>query len=400
MIFECEICNYKTNRSYDLKKHNLTKKHIMQFNIKKGLITYPNIQKTTKTTKSNHKSNHFLVNLCNNSNHSNHCTKKVANIKKKEDNKITTSSKNNIFSSTKNMITEHTKMQNELYVYVCDCGKNFKHKQNLSRHKKTCENCEQSVIISLTKNNILGIKTQLSTLENRVNELELENKMLKLAKFNNCNNDNSVKNTFNTINNVNNTVNENKTFNIFAYICDNFQNVKPVQLLKQEQVEQLLDVDKKWGYPVYRLLIYHYTQHLLDQFIGDIITTSYKKDKLEEQQFWSSDVKKLTFIVRQLLNKNKHVWLRDKQGSYLTECVISPILSEIKQILIRYDKACQTEMEKYETSMDRFDELNNDRSILIKIIKEINIKKLHEKVLAYIAPKFQFEGSEKFEELE
>jgi len=372
----------------------------MNYNLNNGLITCPNNKKMHKNDKQ--MIDRSIIND----------GKMIDNLSKQKSQIIKITNVNDNKNLIKNNdCLEHNKMiddDNNSKKYICVCSKEFKYNQNYYRHRKACKIYNKTNEFDKKNNNELNekINSELKPfIKNETLDLVsvLKDIMIELQKHNVQNiSSNVIGNTIsNNVNNINTVNNINKTFNVFAYICDNFQNVQPIQSLKPAQVVQMLGVDKKWGYPMYRLLIYHHCQHLLDQFIGDIIITSYKKDKPEEQQFWSSDVKKLTFIVRQLLNKNKHVWLRDKQGSYLTECIISPILEEIKQILIRYDKECQSEMEKYEISMDRFDELNNDRSILLKIIKEINIKKIHDKVLIYIAPRFQFEGfSDKLNEIE
>jgi hypothetical protein len=96
---------------------------------------------------------------------------------------------------------------------------------------------------------------------------------------------------------------------------------------------------------------------------------------------------KLTFIVRQILNK-ENVWLKDMNGVCITKHIIDPILKEIKKMLQKYIKLCENHDGK---SFEKIEKEQTNGMRAIEIIKEINEKELHKQILKYIAPHFQLE---------
>ena len=109
-IFECKLCDYKSNRKYDFKRHINSIKH------KKKLMITNDYQHSENAQKC-----------------------------------------------------------------VCDCGKQYKYKQGLSKHKKTC-NFQQEVdkeICQVIENNENLIVNNQSNLENLVVQLITENNEIK-----------------------------------------------------------------------------------------------------------------------------------------------------------------------------------------------------------------------------
>lgn len=80
------------------------------------------------------------------------------------------------------------------------------------------------------------------------------------------------------------------------------------------------------------------------------------------------------------LNK-ENVWLKDINGVCITRHIIDPFLKEIKSIL-----------QKYVKNFTKIEDNQNKGISAVKIIQEINEKKLHQKILKYIAPYFQLES--------
>lgn len=79
------------------------------------------------------------------------------------------------------------------------------------------------------------------------------------------------------------------------------------------------------------MIIFQHSKYLLDQFIGDFIVDEYKKNNPAKQQIWLSNIQKLTFVVRQVLNNTDHIWLKDFNGICVINHVIRPILQEVKK---------------------------------------------------------------------
>ncbi len=82
---------------------------------------------------------------------------------------------------------------------------------------------------------------------------------------------------------------------------------------------------------------FHFTYKCLDlsMYISICIVASYQCDNKSEQQFHSSDVSRLTYIVREIINKNRE-WVADKKGIKIEERIIIPLLDQIKNIMNEY----------------------------------------------------------------
>lgn len=385
-MYTCKPCGYNTNRSNDMTRHNNTKRHIIQENI------YKNVILKNSNSDSTDKTQDIIMydGSCNN------CAENI--ILDNQEQTIDNINNENInINHLPKKISKNNKQKKN---YICVCLKEFNHNQNFWKHKKICETYQKSCSTCVTNSeNHKSLNTVIETIANLVvSKLQMKHDLTKsdmlIQNTNNITNDNSVNG-----NTINNNITNNKIVNVHTYISDNFTKAEPVQMLKPIQITKMLTLDNTCGHSIEELLIFHHNKYLLDQFIGDIITTGYKKINPEEQQFWSSDVVRLTFVVRQLLNENK-VWLQDKKGSYLTKCVVTPILEKIRKILIKYDVKCHEEIANVDTELERLEKLSNDRTTILKIIYDINTKSLHTKVLAYIAPRFQLESSQQIEEIE
>jgi len=71
----------------------------------------------------------------------------------------------------------------------------------------------------------------------------------------------------------------------------------------------------------------------LDKFIGDIIIKEYKKEDTKTQQIWTTDVSRLSFLVRQILNETEKVWMSDKKGTCLLKMIIKPMQLVIQNLI-------------------------------------------------------------------
>ena len=261
--------------------------------------------------------------------------------------------------------------------FDCECGKQYTNKSGLWKHKKVCK------IGSINhQEEIVDKQTIILEQQARLIELLEQNKNItkKQKVITNINNNYSI----NTTNN-----NNQKTINVIAYVNQHFIDTKPIQQIKERDVLKILNFDESCGHSLEDMIVFQHTKYLLDQFIGEFIVNVYKQKDPTKQQIWSSNVKKLTFIVRQILNKTEKVWLKDFNGVCVTQHVISPILEKIKKMMIKYGKKCHEEMNNPNIHEDRFNKLCENQSTSLKVIYDINQKKLHHKILLYLAPHFQ-----------
>jgi len=128
-----------------------------------------------------------------------------------------------------------------------------------------------------------------------------------------------------------------------------------------------------------------YKRKLLVSFIGDIIFKQYKKEKIEEQSLWSSDVSRMNYIIREVIGKNIE-WNNDKSGYKVKSIVIEPLLSKIDEMILNFMRYKTTRiMNHEEDALKNIEFLDTSNEILIAIRDKI----LEKEIMKYITPKFQ-----------
>jgi len=111
--------------------------------------------------------------------------------------------------------------------FICECGKEYKNRHGLSRHRKTCTplplQCNnESVPSNLTTTLIMEIIKENKEIKNLLFEQQKENNILMNKMLENTLSVSAVNNTNNTINN--NTINNNTQFNIQLFLNENCKN--------------------------------------------------------------------------------------------------------------------------------------------------------------------------------
>jgi hypothetical protein len=404
-MFRCELCDYSTDRSTDLKKHNNTNKHKRKAhknivnNIQNGL----EIDNVPLEQLQDYEICQEIENWKKNSN------KKIVDLS----GNLTNVPKNNVQNQKNSKTCEQIDNSNKKHLtkkHVCACGKEFGTRQNLWNHKQICKEkklVEQAQKIEEQEQKIQQIQEYNEKMEQKIKELEntLTNftKLINLpqtqqapltnaqnynnnAQSNNVNSHNTLNNTLNNTNNIN-ELNNNQKIMVFNYVSQHFQEAEPIKMLEKQDICKMLVIPNDTKHTLEDFIIYNQRNNNLNGFLGDIIISAYKKEDPKKQQIWSSNVMKLTFIVRQILNK-ENVWLKDMNGVCITRHIIDPILKEIKKMLQKYVKLCEKIGNK---SFEEFEKLQTNGMVAVDIIKEINDKELHKKILKYIAPHFQLE---------
>ena len=332
-MYKCELCLYSTDRQSNLIRHCNTKRHIIRVNHETNCIN--------KISDTN------LENCTLDSN---------------------TDDEDNLQDSDKS----------NQKIYKCEqCDKIYKARQNLWRHKSTTV-C--GTIIT-KKESEPTEKTELIELKEQVKQMsDIINKFIE----NTTSGSNAIANI-----GRDNISNNNKTI-IFNYVNNNYQNTPPLQKITNTKISKLLTV-KNTNHTIEEFIVFHYRKYNLHAFFGEIITKEYKKQNPEEQQIWTSSQIHLTFIVRQILNKEKR-WLKDMNGVCIIRYVIDPILSEVKKILQDFCKSLEHITKNENVSLTEIERLQQNGITSIEIIKDINNKILHKQILKYIAPEFQING--------
>lgn len=370
MIYFCELCNFKTERSYDMKVHKLCTKHLKNV----GLATKQNLNE--ENLDNGEKNIHMFVERCSAYNTNNHI--KCDDTEEKQ---------------------EHTKEKKPMKIYSCphcqnilSCGK------SLWRHKKTCKfngnNNDGKIVVSANEFNELKKKfEEMSGLTQKVEKLTsvVEKSLTQQKKPTkikikeapltiNINSNNTTNNMDNSVKNIS---------NVMKYINQTYNLAEPLTMLPPSEAKKMLENTKTKKYSAEDFIVYYYDKHLFDQFIGDVILRVYKKANPDEQQIWASDVERLSFIIRRALEEGGRLWMKDVQGVTITQYIIDPILGEVKSMIKEHNQNCIEAMHSGYKSLDELEKLSNAVYNCAKILRDIDDKVLEEDILRYIIPKFQ-----------
>jgi hypothetical protein len=195
------------------------------------------------------------------------------------------------------------------------------------------------------------------------------------------------------INMTDNSINTTNMSNVVKYVNQNYINAQPLEMLQSNQAKNLLMAQNTKTHSVEELMIYYYDKHTLDKFIGKIIKSEYKKEDPETQQFWATDVSRLSFLVRRVMKENDKIWINDKKGIMIKKYIITPILIEVKAMIDKYEKYCKyrIEVEGFTMPLDELEKVGNNSIICEALSSELGGETIHDLVLKYITPCFQLE---------
>lgn len=269
--YNCECCNFTTERLFNFTKHCATTKHIKQ---EFAMGKYSNTTNNIPTIKMH---NSKLVNK-----------------------------------------------------YICECNKICTSRQSLDYHEKHCEFSDKYNKIDLISKELEKVKhcietqnlDQVQCIFNKLKTIT-EKKPKKITKNKQTNSiinapinipinntDNSVKNTGTIDNSINSTIDNSikmSAINVRTYVTNNYASAEQLMILTEKEVLKLLELNPETSgeHCLGELILFHYGKHLFGQFIGDFIIKAYKNQNPNYQKFWASDVQRLTFLIRRELDKNE-----------------------------------------------------------------------------------------------
>jgi hypothetical protein len=194
-------------------------------------------------------------------------------------------------------------------------------------------------------------------------------------------------NSNNTNTNTNNNhINNNNNLNISLnqYVKEYCKLGPPMKALEDynliKDAKKLVYTKEPIDIRFIRTLSDQYEFGKLPLYLGDIIISFYKKDKQNEQTFFTTDISRLTFLTKILPMGDTNIkWISDKSGELVKTHVIRPLLEYIEQSIIKFRK-------KNKVSIDNCEVHSN----LVKISKGISNQTLENSIARYIAPKFIF----------
>ena len=262
-----------------------------------------------------------------------------------------------------------------------NCKKMFSHKSNLCRHKKICKFNKIDKNINNNENQeILSLKLEQEKRINQILSDMLTNANIIVNKTTNlANNAQSV--TMSALNYAN------KIYKDAPYLkpIENFK-IKNLDYDKNNEKTQLIET-----------ILYHARTNSLDKLLGDHIVKHYKTDDPAEQMFHSTDVARLSYIVKQLIEeaseKNNYicedVWQKDPSGKEICKHIIDPLNKKIIEILGEYQKKL---FEKNPLNLSKDEK--ETMKIICEIIIDEEIGTLSTNINKYIAPFFNLKKKE------
>jgi len=156
--------------------------------------------------------------------------------------------------------------------------------------------------------------------------------------------------------------------------------LEKINLLSIEGIENEINF-------VENLIIYQKRKTLAIQ-LGDIIYEQYKKDDTTEQSIWSSDVSRMNYLIREIIDKNIG-WNSDKKGIKIRNLIVEPLLQKISELITNYImwKSNHILSGHTEEAIESVEFLSIANEIFMNIRDNI----LEKEIMKYITPKFQIE---------
>jgi len=234
--------------------------------------------------------------------------------------------------------------------YTCKCGNIYKHKSGLSRHKKICNNIDNS-------------NTEKSTIEKSTNDKDIIMMLIKEHSEIKSLIMEVIKNGM--INNSNNTTNmnsHNKAFNLQFFLnetCKNAMNIMDFADSIQLQLSDLENVGQA-GYV---------------EGISNIIVKNLKALDITERPIHCTDKKRETMYI-----KDEDKWEKEDDDKKIIKKVIKKVACKNQRLLMKYKEehpGCNYSESKFSVQYSKLvieamgGAGNNDEEKETKIIKNI-----------------------------
>jgi len=363
MIFECKLCNYKTERKTNYNRHLLSKNHIYNELVFQGK-KIPN-KKTSK--------NEFFV---------------------EEDNE---KGKKKYLHNFAQFYVKNIREKGVEEIFECEyCNKNFVREFSLKRHYRVC-------------------KDKKIYEEKMKRELEMKDKEIKELRENIKYHKKLTISAGNLMNKQLNTT--------ILYLTNKFPDAPPLEPINEMDLQKLyinderikeietlnnVDIDEKELYDIKnnlkkieigKNLTYNF---LLGRFVNEIVNVIqklYKKDDPTKQSTWTTDISRKSYYIKddstkqieedfkELIEKdlNDFGWMYDPQGSEFKSRTIDPLMNFIKNYAEAYHDFLVDKLQKKNSdSINIAIEIGNVCSLLLNIKN----KKYEKEIISQITPIF------------
>ena len=191
--------------------------------------------------------------------------------------------------------------------YYCECGKEYKHRQGLWKHKQKCQNSKINEELNEIQNETITTKNDQANKDNLIEYLIKENSEFKTLIMELIKKDNNISNS-----NINSTVNShNKTFNLQFFLNEQCKDALNIGEFVDSIKLQLTDLENtgRTGYVegISKILIKNLNE--LDVIKRPIHCSDLKREVLyiKDNDKWSKeddDKQVIKKAIKDVANKN------------------------------------------------------------------------------------------------
>jgi len=268
-------------------------------------------------------------------------------------------------------------------IFKCPyCNIIYTRANNLTRHKKICSD-------NFGEN---GIK-KIQELESKNNELmkelqfqqQLQQQQQKQQQELQKQQQDEINHLKTLINNAGAVIKT--SVSALSYVTQNYGDAPVLKKLKDYSYLQEIDIDSDDDeFDLSQLIINQHTDKTIVKYLGNIIVDAYKTEDPSKRSIWNSDSVRLTYMIRELINK-KPDWTVDKKGVKTTKYVIEPLLEYIRQLMADFIENNRLENFLHDSDWRMKRRMDNLKAAG-EICLNIKNKSLEEQILKYIAPHF------------
>lgn len=370
-MFSCKICNFSSPVKSNYKVHLNSTKHLNNI---KNSSNYKCKKCQKKYQYKTAYDNHIFK--CQQNYNENNFIEEIDEVEENQETEVSEDNKKIILKSNMNTLYDYQYLNNKINELEIENKNKERTIKDLLNKLIILENLnrEKDLIIRDFNNQNQELNKKIhQEKDNKIDIIQDEVMYLKsICKRSG----NLVSETISTVN----------------FIINNLTSAPPID--KHVDYKKIIyDNNTKDKMDVIDDIVHHYKHKTLVKYIGDIIVKCYKKEDPSQQSIWNSDISRKNYLLRELINK-KLEWIPDKKGVKIKEIIIDPIIKIIDNLI--------REFLKDDKSMNIDGTINN--FILQKrmscgielneILFSIDHKTLHNEVNNYIAQFFYFNKNE------
>jgi hypothetical protein len=198
-----------------------------------------------------------------------------------------------------------------------------------------------------------------------------------------------------TITNSNN-INSNNNISVNAYVNAYFNEAPPIKQLTKRDINLIeKECEEEYDNTMVRLIVDLYKNNQLVEFISNIIVKYYKKDDESKQSLWTSDASRLTYVVREIIEKcGVTSWNKDINGEKIRKYTIVPILGVIKKKLYKY-RGEVIDKRKLSNNIGReLDDFLETCTLVSELLEMCENKELENQIIKTMTPHFSLNISD------